>query len=433
MVQSIADRHQQPSFTTTDLQKSTDLPESIDIAIVGAGPQALTLATHLIQKKKSMHDRFLVFDPAGGWMQQWHHQFAAMDIPHLRSPAVHHPDPNPHALRSFAVGRPDELFPPYDLPGTSLFREFCHHTIERWELAKKVVPARVISIEPCRSVWKKQRFRLVMADGRSMYARRVVLAMGGGAPHLPDWGSRIPSPYPAERLLHSQHVDLQSLKLAGERILIVGSGLTSGHLALGAIARGATVMMMARREFYEKLFDTDPGWLGPKYLKHFHAESDWTQRWQMMQEARNGGSLTPEVLTRLRRHSHEHKLEFYERCEVKRARWEGTAWNVECNLPEHHSCIAHQAIDRIWLATGNQLNVDQWNLLSEIRSQFPCTTVNGMPLLDEYLRWPGCNLFVMGGAAALRIGPVARNLFGGRLASNRIVPALIGNPGVRRV
>ncbi|MEL7476405.1 MAG: FAD/NAD(P)-binding protein, partial [Cyanobacteria bacterium J06555_12] len=124
MVQSIADRRQQPSFTTTDLQKSTDLPESIDIAIVGAGPQALTLATHLIQKKKSMHDRFLVFDPAGGWMQQWHHQFAAMDIPHLRSPAVHHPDPNPHALRSFAVGRPDELFPPYDLPGTSLFREF---------------------------------------------------------------------------------------------------------------------------------------------------------------------------------------------------------------------------------------------------------------------------------------------------------------------
>ncbi|MGK7911047.1 MAG: FAD/NAD(P)-binding protein [Synechococcus sp.] len=432
MVQSIADRRQQSSCAATDLPKSANLPESIDIAIVGAGPQALTLATHLIQKKKSMRERFVAIDPAGEWMQQWHHQFAAMDITHLRSPAVHHPDPNPHALRAFAAGRPNELFPPYDLPGTSLFRAFCHHTIERWGLAEKVISARVVSIEHCRSVWKKQRFRLVMADGRSMYTRRVVLAMGGGTQHLPDWVSRILSPYPAERLLHSRHVDLQPLKLAGERVLIVGSGLTSGHLALGAIARGATVMMMARREFYEKLFDTDPGWLGPKYLKKFHAEPDWTRRWQMMQAARNGGSLTPAVLTRLRRNSHEQKLTFFEHCEVKQAQWEGDAWRVECEHPDHHSCIAHQAIDRIWLATGNQLNVDNWELLSEIQSQFPCPTVHGVPILDEFLRWPGCNLFIMGGAAALRIGPVARNLFGARLASNRIVPALLKNPGVRQ-
>jgi hypothetical protein len=31
-------------------------------------------------------------------MQQWHHQFAAFEIPHLRSPAVHHPDLNLHSL-----------------------------------------------------------------------------------------------------------------------------------------------------------------------------------------------------------------------------------------------------------------------------------------------------------------------------------------------
>jgi len=70
-------------------------------------------------------------------------------------------------------------------------------------------------------------------------------------------------------------------------VLIVGSGLTSGHLALGAIARGAQVIMMARRQFYEKLFDADAGWLGPKYLKGFYAEPCWKQRWQMIQSARN--------------------------------------------------------------------------------------------------------------------------------------------------
>lgn len=38
----------------------------IDIAVVGAGPQALTLVTHLLQKKQTMRNRFVVLDPAGG-------------------------------------------------------------------------------------------------------------------------------------------------------------------------------------------------------------------------------------------------------------------------------------------------------------------------------------------------------------------------------
>ncbi|MEM6445723.1 MAG: FAD/NAD(P)-binding protein [Cyanobacteria bacterium P01_D01_bin.123] len=425
MVQATSERHLHETSPTATL------PESIDIAIVGAGPQALTLATHLIQKKKLMRERFVVIDPAGTWMQQWQHQFAAMEIPHLRSPAVHHPDPNPHALRAFAAGKTAELFPPYDLPGTSLFQGFCQHTIQRWGLTEKVVAARVKQINPYRHTSREYRFRLVMANGRSLSARRVVLAMGGGSPLLPEWVGNITSTYPADRLCHAQDVDLRRLKLAGETILIVGSGLTSGHLALGAIARGATVMMMARRQFYEKLFDTDPGWLGPKYLSQFHAEPNWERRWQMMRAARNGGSLTPAILTRLRRASRQDKLTFYERCQIKQAEWEGTAWQVQCEHSNVHVCVAHQSIDRIWLATGSQLNAEQWDLLSEFRSVFPCPMVNGMPILDEFLRWPGSNLFIMGGAAALRIGPVARNLFGARLASRCIVPALLRNPGVR--
>ena len=59
------------------------LPKTIDLAIVGAGPQALTLVTHLLKKKQSMRNRFVVLDPSGQWLQQWQHQFAAYEIPHL--------------------------------------------------------------------------------------------------------------------------------------------------------------------------------------------------------------------------------------------------------------------------------------------------------------------------------------------------------------
>ena len=100
------------------------LLRKIDLAILGAGPHALTLVTHLLQKRQKIRSKIAVFDPNGKWMSQWEQQFAALEIPHLRSPAVHHPDPNPFGLRKFAESRSNEFFPPYDLPGTRLFNDF---------------------------------------------------------------------------------------------------------------------------------------------------------------------------------------------------------------------------------------------------------------------------------------------------------------------
>lgn len=397
------------------------LPPQIDVAIVGAGPHALTLATHLLQKRQQMRDRFMVFDPSGSWMSQWQQRFTALEIPHLRSPVVHHPDPNPFALRAFAASRPQELFAPYDLPGTQLFQDFCQEVISRWQLQDRVYPAQVVRIEPI--AYRRFRFRLWLSEGRSILARRVVLANGGGMPQLPAWVSQIASSYPPDRLLHSHQIDLPQQRLRGERVLIVGGGLTSGHLAIGAIDRGAEVILMTRRQLYEKLFDADPGWLGPKYLKDFWAEPDWKIRWQMIQQARNGGSITPTVLTRLRRLAHEDRITFYEHCQIAQARWQN-GWQLCCDNPAVHECIHHSAIDRIWLSTGTTLNAAEQPLLQEVMAAYPTPIVNGLPVLDDHLRWQGCELFVMGGLAALRVGPTARNLSGARMASDRIVPAL---------
>jgi cation diffusion facilitator CzcD-associated flavoprotein CzcO len=416
------------------------LPASIDIAIVGAGPHALTLVTHLLQKKRSMRGRFLVFDPSGLWMHQWHHQFAALEIPHLRSPAVHHPAPDPHALRTFAESRPDELFAPYDLPGTQLFQNFCQEVIRRWQLQDCVYPAQVVCIKPVQGD-RRPRFCLELSNGQKVMARRVVVANGGGNPRQPDWVEQIPKNYPGDRLLHSHQVDLRGLQLRGERILIVGGGLTSGHLAVGAIQRGAQVLLMSRRQLYEKLFDADPGWLGPKYLKDFWAEPDWSTRWQMIQQARNGGSMTPAMMTRLRRLSRDGQVAFYERCQVSQARWMGddpseelrsNHWQICCTNSAVHDCLQHQRIDRIWLATGSQLDMAQHPLFNPILETFPIEMTNGLPVIDEQLRWRGCELFIMGGFASLRVGPTARNLSGARMASDRIVPAL-AKPSVARV
>ncbi|MGL6339840.1 MAG: FAD/NAD(P)-binding protein [Waterburya sp.] len=394
------------------------LPKYIDIAIIGAGIQALTLTTHLLQKSAKHYHEFLVFDPAGTWMSQWQQQFAAQQIPYLRSPAVHHPDPNPHQLRTFAEHRHQELFPPYDRPGTQLFNDFCSEVIHRWKLADKVYPAKVHQILPIKQA-SRSRFQLVLDTGETILARRVVLATGSGKLQLPNWIEQITSDYPSDRLCHSQQVDLRQLKLTGERILIIGGGLTSGHLATGAINLGATVTLMTKKQLQSKIFDADPGWLGPKYLKDFHAETDWYSRWHQIQQARNGGSMTPEMMLQLRKVADESKIIIDECCQVSSAQWEGDFWQVSCIDGNQDQ------FNRIWLATGTQFDASGHPLLKDILQTYPTEIVNGLPVLDEYLRLPKSNFFLMGGLAALQIGPVARNIGGGKMACQRIVPAII--------
>ncbi|RAM53376.1 MAG: FAD-dependent oxidoreductase [Hapalosiphonaceae cyanobacterium JJU2] len=394
------------------------LPTKTDLAIIGAGPHALTLVTHLLQKRQTMWGKFLVFDPSGMWMSRWKNQFAALEIPHLRSPAVHHPDPNPFALRKFAESRPHEFFPPYDLPGTQLFEDFCQDVIHRYSLQQQVIPLGVTRIEPLPHVFRS-RLRLWLQDGQSIIARRVVLATDSSQIQLPNWVNQIKSGYPQDKLCHSQRVDLRKLCLTDERVLIVGGGLTSGHLAVGVISRGAKVHLMIRRQLQEKLFDAEPGWLGPKYLKGFFAEPDYQKRFATILQARNGGSITPAMKMHLRREARSGNLRMTENCQVISAQWTGKNWQVQFSDGSQHE------YSRIWLSTGTKFDATAETLLQEVFKVYPIKIVNGLPVLDQYLRVPGCELFLMGGLAALQVGPTARNLSGARMASEKIVPAIV--------
>ncbi|NJL91967.1 MAG: hypothetical protein HC916_20940, partial [Coleofasciculaceae cyanobacterium SM2_1_6] len=101
--------------------------------------------------------------------------------------------------------------------------------------------------------------------------------------------------------------------------------------------------------------------------------------------------------------------------------WENnlTGWQLGCSNGEKLAC------DRLWLATGSTLKVQEQPLLTPLLVTNPLEVVNGLPVLTTHLRWGNCELYLMGGLAALQIGPTARNLAGARMASDRIVDALI--------
>jgi len=394
------------------------LLRKIDLAIIGAGPHALTLVTHLLQKRQKIRGKIAVFDPSGKWMSQWEHQFAGLEIPHLRSPAVHHPDPNPFALRKFAESRSCELFPPYDLPGTRLFHDFCEDVIRRWDLENIVIGEKITRIQPLDNPFTSQ-FRLWLGSGKSVLARRVVLATGSSQMQIPDWVSQINQSYPEDKLCHSHGVDLRRLYLAGEKVLIIGGGLTSGHLAVGAMSRGGFVQISMRRRLHRKIFDAEPGWLGPKYLKGFFAQSNFASRFEMIQQARNGGSMTPAMVTQLRRQAHNGKLIIEENTQVVEAKWTDNQWLVKFTNGEQ------KQFHRIWLSTGTRFDVNSEPLLREVLQAYPIPVINGLPVLDDNLQWRGCSLFIMGGLAALQIGPTARNLSGARMASDKMLKWII--------
>ncbi|MEK0196024.1 FAD/NAD(P)-binding protein, partial [Microcoleus anatoxicus] len=55
-------RTQRPEFS---MEITSVTPSQIDLAVVGAGPHALTLVTHLLQKCQKKRGKFWVFDPSG--------------------------------------------------------------------------------------------------------------------------------------------------------------------------------------------------------------------------------------------------------------------------------------------------------------------------------------------------------------------------------
>ena len=206
--------------------------EPADVVIVGGGPHALAALASLNEGS-----RVAVIDPGSHFMQSWNTRFDALEISHLRSPAIAHPVAfDPTALVDFAIneGRTSELIDaPVSgswivstdvdrekwlkaLPSSALFRDFCS------SLAAKL-PHRFCS-GTATSVSKDSEtgeFRVrykTAADEREhvVAARAVILATGP----VGTWNIPAPfEPHLASRLvLHTEELLAESKGTLSEEI-----------------------------------------------------------------------------------------------------------------------------------------------------------------------------------------------------------------------
>jgi hypothetical protein len=385
------------------------------ILIVGAGPAGLACATTLTCQRVDADVE--VVDPSGTWMAAWRRRFAAQDIPNLRSPAVHHPHPDPFGMLGFAAGTGLIASGGTQLPTTDLFERFIDEVIEQRGLTDRVTPTAAIGLR----VGADGRPEVRLADGSSRRPDRVILATNARRSLVPD-GLRDAAS--TEVFADTERANVADTPVGGH-VVVVGGGLSAAHLAIGAARRGARVTMLARRRIRVRRFDTDPSWLGPRKRRPFEQEPDAFVRRRTIDTARGGGSVPARVRRELDRCIEAGVIDLRERVEVAGCDAVGSRVRLRCT--DDRTLLA----DVVWCATGGRIDVGLDPLFQALMTSAPTTVARGLPDLGADLSWPGTGVHVSGFGAALRLGPTAGNLVGQRRAALRIAAAVRGDDPVR--
>ena len=472
--------------TTTHDEASDDgsdgADEPLELVIVGAGPHALALLLRLLDdapdesgdffvglgsaprsSRKSWSDlekrrcgddvarrvldRVRVVDGSGAWLGTWDAQFAALEIPHLRSTYDQHPCPyDSFALQQFVVknGRERDVVDldasvrttqesggddgcdcdapkgkgcgfkgNFRLPSTKLFRDFVDHLIDQYPRVRGCVTEGVVD-RVDRLDGNLVRVRL--ATGETLVARRVVLAVGpAAAPRLPDWAAPGLGAHAWDVVAAAARGE--PVVEAGDRVAVVGGGLTSAHLCFVAERRGAKPTLLARRRTLRvSQYDLDLAWLGwrtrpgkiARFLSKRAAPED---RLAMLRAARRGGSVSPEARRGLDRGGTAVVADV----DVVYGEVDGGARYLDTAEGDRLG-----PFDKVWYATGGAPGVAASPLFSGLLADRPVAVVGGYPVLHASLRWDADTpVYVVGAAAALALGPDALNLAGTRMSSCR--------------
>ncbi len=201
-----------------------------DVAIIGVGPYGLSLAAHL-----SAHEvEYRIFgEVMGSWKDNMPPGMLLKSYPWATCLSDFHSE---FSVKSFCSKRAlpyhDEMMP---LP---LGRFIEYGEAFRARYVPTVERRTLISLEPCADV-----FRATFADGETVLARRVVVAVGlHPFRRLPQEADSLPD------ALYSHSSEYGSLApLDGKDVIVIGSGSSASDLTALLHERGTQVALVARQ------------------------------------------------------------------------------------------------------------------------------------------------------------------------------------------
>ncbi|MFD1413202.1 FAD/NAD(P)-binding protein [Oceanobacillus jeddahense] len=378
--------------------------------VIGGGIQGSCVASRLLEEKKVERKDLLIIDLHKQPLERWMTITEKIEMEYLRSPLVHHLDTDPYSLKkyasihNYALGFKGQ----YQRPRLDMFNQHSLDLLEETGVMECWLQGEVDKLS-----WAEQGWTVRIADGRCFTSERVVLAIGvNHTPYYPSWMEKYKE---SPSIQHVFEMD-NELPETGD-VIVIGGGMTAAHLAYALTQKESihSVTMVKRHPLRIHHFDSDPGWLGPKFLNTYHKLTSYKERREVIRKARNRGSITRDLYLKLLKQERLGRLDIHTGC-IQEIRKD---MDGEMQLfMENEEMIAGSSI---LLATGPAIALPGKAWLDPLidKMQLPCAPC-GFPVVPKTLEWKK-GLFVAGALAELEIGPVSRNIAGARKAAERIL------------
>ncbi|MGE5289598.1 MAG: NAD(P)-binding domain-containing protein [Micromonosporaceae bacterium] len=399
--------------------------DSVDVAIVGAGPYGLSVAAHL----RRAAVQFRLF---GSPMNLWRSAMPRGMYLKSQGFASNLSDPDgTHTLEAFCrlTGRP---YADYGLPvALDTFVEY-----GMWfqaELAPALEDVQVTEL----AKWNGG-YRLALSNGDSARARKVILAIGvEHFAHVPPTLSALPS----ELCTHSSaHSDLTAFE--GRSVIVVGAGQSALESAALLHENRATVQLVARepqiswngepllpdrpllRRLREPEAGLGSGWATwfysthPNLFRHLSTRTRVHRAWNAL-----GPAGAPWLRSRV-----EGKFPILTGHALSWA--ESRAGRVHLGVVER-DCTRHElSADHVIAATGYRMDLRRLLFVEpQLRSQLK--TVAGTPSVGRDYESSVPGLYIIGPVVAPTFGPVIRFVYGTDHAASMVARSLADSVGRR--
>jgi len=407
------------------------MSDSVEVAIVGAGPYGLSLAAHLRKAGVSVRQFGLP-------MQLWRDFMPEGMFLKSQGFASNLSDPeHTHTLETFckATGRP---YASYGLP-VPLDTFVAYGEWFRDELVPGIEEVLVTDIAQVNG-----EFELTLANTDRARARKVVVAIGVEAfAHVGEPLSALP---PWACTHSSAHADLGVFK--GQEVIVVGAGQSALESAALLHEKGASVTLVARenkiawngpplppdRPLPQRLAEPESG-LGSGWATWFYADHPGLFRHlpRPTRVRRARTALGPAGATWLRSRV-EGQFPVLTGRSVAWARTQGSGGSgVRLGLNGAGAAAAELAADHVIAATGYRTDLSRLSFLGErLLSGLRTVRGTGSSVVGRDYQSTVPGLYFIGPAVAPTMGPVMRFVFGSEHAATTVAQELAGGSAARR-
>ena len=395
---------------------------TVDVAVVGAGPYGLSLASHL-RARGVDHRAF------GHPMQVWRTQMPQGMFLKSEGFASNLSDPS----GTFPLARycADRGVPYADI-GVPTSREvFAEYGLA---FQRRFVP-HLEQVDVSHIGRTADGFGLTLATGETLAARRVVLAVGiSHFAYMPPELAALPATVASHS---SHHADLSGF--AGREVVVLGAGASALDCAALLVRAGAAVRLVARAAKIQ--FHDGPTKLPRPLLQRLRAPLSglgpgWRSR--LATDAPLLFHVLPADIRMLVVQRHlgpapgywtrgmvEGKVEFRLGQQVRDAREQDG--RVELTLAGADGAVTSLTADHVIAATGYRADVQRLAFLSaDLRAGL--RTTGEQPALSRNFESSASGLYFVGLAASYSFGPVLRFAFGADFTSRRLARHLGRRP-----